>query len=245
MKRFSRRRFIASGIAFGSFYVTAASQSAMYNGELPWKEGAADAPVPITPGGYAYFAPPEVAFLDAAVSRLIPNDNRGLGAKEAGVTIFLDRQMAGPYGRADRWYMEGPFKPGAEEHYAYQQPYGPAQFYRLAIRAIDEEVRRSNGERTFAQLSSEGQDSLLQKLEKGDLKLPGVDGKVFFGQLLKNTVEGYFGDPIYGGNKDMAAWKMLGFPGARYDYRPYVDQHNVRLILAPVGIMGGPSWKSN
>ncbi len=48
-------------------------------------------------------------------------------------------------------------------------------------------------------------------------------GKAFFEQLIKDTQQGFFADPIYGGNRDMAAWKMIGFPGARYDYRDWVD----------------------
>ena len=55
---------------------------------------------------------------------------------------------------------------------------------------------------------------MLKGLESGEIKLDdGVDSKAFFAMLLQNTKEGYFSDPIYGGNKDMAAWKMIGFPG--------------------------------
>ena len=60
--------------------------------------------------------------------------------------------------------------------------------------------------------------------------------------LLQNTIEGFFSDPIYGGNRDMIGWKLIGFPGAHYDYRSYVKNHNERLSLAPVGIMGRPGW---
>jgi gluconate 2-dehydrogenase gamma chain len=61
---------------------------------------------------------------------------------------------------------------------------------------------------------------------------------------MQNTVEGFFSDPLYGGNKDMAGWKLIGFPGARYDYRPYVSRHGEKLDLEPVGIMGRSGWKS-
>ena len=83
---------------------------------------------------------------------------------------------------------------------------------------------------------------MLRGLETGDIKLDKVKSKSFFEMLLQNTIEGFFSDPIYGGNRDMIGWKLIGFPGAHYDYRSYVKNHNERLSLAPVGIMGRPGW---
>ncbi len=63
--------------------------------------------------------------------------------------------------------------------------------------------------------------------------------------FLQNVLEGYFSDPIYGGNKDMAAWKMIGFPGARYDYLEWVTRHGERVLLSarrhqrPPRLVGG------
>jgi gluconate 2-dehydrogenase gamma chain len=54
--------------------------------------------------------------------------------------------------------------------------------------------------------------------------------------MLQNTMEGFFADPLYGGNRNMASWKMIGFPGARYDYRDHIDKHNVRYPRPPVSI---------
>ncbi len=56
-------------------------------------------------------------------------------------------------------------------------------------------------------------------------------------------MEGFFADPIYGGNKGMVSWKMLGFPGARYDYRDYIGRHNENLKLQPVSIADLPTQK--
>jgi gluconate 2-dehydrogenase gamma chain len=61
--------------------------------------------------------------------------------------------------------------------------------------------------------------------------------------LLQNTKEGYFSDPIYGGNKDMAAWTMIGFPGAHYNYKDWVPRHGERVTIAPVGLKGRPGWR--
>jgi len=65
------------------------------------------APGPAASRTYAYFTAPEVVFIDAAVSRLVPADELGPGAKEAGVTFFIDQQIAGSFGRAETWYMQG------------------------------------------------------------------------------------------------------------------------------------------
>ncbi len=91
-------------------------------------------------------------------------------------------------------------------------------------------------------MSAGDQDTVLKALESGDAKLEGADGKAFFAMFLQNVLEGYFSDPIYGGNKDMAAWKMVGFPGAHYDYRQWIGRHGERVPFAPVSIKGRPGW---
>jgi len=85
------------------------------------------------------------------------------------------------------------------------------------------------------------QDSVLTDLENGMLDFDNVSGKAFFDFLLQNTKEGYLADPIHGGNKNMASWKMIGFPGARADFLDWVDQHGARYPLGPVAIMGRKS----
>ena len=68
--------------------------------------------------------------------------------------------------------------------------------------------------------------------------------KEFFELMLQNTMEGFFADPLYGGNRGMVSWKMIGFPGARYDYRAYVTKHNQPYPFGPVSIYGEDSWKA-
>ena len=70
------------------------------------------------------------------------------------------------------------------------------------------------------------------------MPVPAASG--FFELLLKNTQEGFFADPIYGGNRDMVGWKMIGFPGARYDYRDWVERHNRTLPAAARQHRGRP-----
>jgi gluconate 2-dehydrogenase gamma chain len=211
-------------------------------GALPWTEGTADVPPGASGNGYVYFTPAEVTFIEAAVERLIPSDSIGPGAVAAGVPFFLDRQLAGKFGRGDHYYLVGPWSKGTPEQ-GYQSRFSPAQLYRAAIAAIDRHVGAQFKGAAFSSLAAGDQDSLLKELEIGNIQLDGgVDSKTFFAMLLQNTKEGYFSDPIYGGNKDMAAWKMIGFPGAHYNYKEWVSRHGERVPVPQVGFKGRPGW---
>jgi gluconate 2-dehydrogenase gamma chain len=196
---------------------------------VPWEEGAADVPPEITGTDFKFFTNEERAFIEAAIERLIPGDPVGPGALESGVVIFLDRQLFGPYGHGDHFFLGGPWPKGTPQQ-GYQSRFSPAQLYRAAIAAIDKHVAARLGAASFAKLDASAQDGLLKALEKNDLPLEGgVDGKIFFDMLLQNTKEGYFSDPLYGGNKGMGAWKMIGFPGAHYDYLEWSADRSKRL----------------
>jgi gluconate 2-dehydrogenase gamma chain len=240
----SRRALFSASALIGTVALeTIGARAATISGEVPWTAGQADAPAPISPGPDQFFSNDEAAFIDAAVSRLIPQDRLGPGAKEVGVTVFLDRQLAGAYGRAQRWYMAGPWAKGTETQ-GYQSRMTPAQLYRTAIKAIAAYCQKTF-EKNFAQLSPDDQDKVLGALEEGTITLDQVDAKTFFKQFLLNTQEGFFSDPLYGGNKDMAAWKMIGFLGARYDYRDFVAKHGERFPLPAVSLRGRPAWNPN
>jgi gluconate 2-dehydrogenase gamma chain len=238
----SRRRFILGATA-GAVLPTALAQadSKEIRGELPWAPRQADVPRIDASPEYRFFTVEEAAFIDAATERLIPQDELGPGANALGVTLFIDHQLAGSFGRAERWYMQGPWSKG-ESTQGFQSRMAPAILYRTAIQSIEKHVSSGQAGKRFAQLTAEQQDDLLKGLEAGKIELDAVDAKTFFKVLLQNTKEGAFADPMYGGNKDMAGWKMLGFPGARYDYLDWVDRHNVKYALAPVAILGRAEW---
>lgn len=213
-----------------------------FSNALPWDDGLTDAPHTAESGAWRYLNDTEVRFLTAAVDRLIPADDTGPSASEAGVVVFLDRQLAGDYGKGERFYLEGPW-PKGEDTQGYQSRYSPAQFYRQAIVAIDAAAKRDEQGKSFAELPTDRQDALLKQMESGDLKLDGqISSKSFFDMFLQNVREGYFCDPIYGGNKDAAAWKMIGFPGAHYDYSPWVTAYNQPVPVEPVGLRGRRDW---
>jgi len=161
--------------------------------------------------------------------------------KECGCAVFIDRQLAGPYGRAEGHYLAGPFLKGTKQQ-GPQSPTTPAQQYRKALAAFDRACRAKFAGKAFVDLSDQQKDETIKGLEDGSLALDGADAKDFFKLILTDTQNGFLADPIYGGNKDMASWTMIGFPGAHYDYRDWIDKHNQRVTLPPVGIANHPNW---
>jgi len=188
-----------------------------------------------------FFSSDEASLVEAAVDRLIPPDERNTGGKDAGCAVFIDRQLAGPYGSAKGLYMKPPFMPGVATQ-GYQRPDAPAARYRAGLKALTDYVKANFAGKAFSELAAADQDKMLTGLEKGTVELKGVSSTEFFALLLENTMEGFFSDPIYGGNRDMVGWKLIGFPGARYDYRDWVERHNEPYPLPPVSIMGRSDW---
>lgn len=184
-----------------------------------------------------FFSQEEWHFIEAAVDQLIPEDNLGAGAKVAGVAEFIDQQMLTPYAKGELWYMHAPFYPDADPDLGYQHPYVPFEVYRLGIKDINQYCV-TQFQKVFANLSADLQISLLQQMEADELPLPTIPSNVFFEQLLANTKEGFFADPMYGGNKALVGWKLLNFPGARADFMDWIDEPNKPYPYPPVSING-------
>ncbi|SUB83546.1 Gluconate 2-dehydrogenase subunit 3 precursor [Pragia fontium] len=183
-----------------------------------------------------FFTSEEFAFIKAAVSRLIPQDDRGPGALEAGVPEFIDRQMQTPYASGANWYMQGPFYPESDPALGYQLPLQPREIYRLGIHEANQYARNQTG-KLFAELSTDQQDQLLMQFEAGKAEFQQVPSKIFFSALLQNTHEGFFSDPIHGGNQGLVGWTLIGFPGARADFMDWVER-NEAYPFPPVSIRG-------
>jgi gluconate 2-dehydrogenase gamma chain len=159
----------------------------------------------------------EWATLVSLVDRLIPPDSEGPGAVEAGVAEFIDLQMNTAYGYGGLWYMHGPFVK-APPTMGYQLEFSPREMYRSALKGWQEAMQKRYAKRS-EQLDSAIKDSVIGELEAGKIDIGAVPPHDFFAQLLQNTREGYFCDPRHGGNKGMAAWRMINFPGARRLHR--------------------------
>ena len=183
-----------------------------------------------------WFTPEEYAFVQAAVARLIPADDRGPGALEAGVAEYIDRQMNTPYATGSNWYMQGPFHPDSDKALGYQLPLVPRDIYRLGLADADAVAKAQHGN-VFARLTGQQQDALLQAFEAGSVEFKQVPANVFFSFLLQNTREGFFSDPIHGGNQGMVGWTLINFPGARADFMDWVERGE-RYPFPPVSIRG-------
>ncbi|HEV2521217.1 MAG TPA: gluconate 2-dehydrogenase subunit 3 family protein [Candidatus Acidoferrales bacterium] len=152
-----------------------------------------------------FFTEEEAMIVAAAASRIFPSDDSGPGAKEAGVVIFIDRQLAGPYGRDRYRYTQGPFDENAPREFGYQGKATPRETYRAGLKGL----------KGFDRLPPDEQDKKLQQIENTH----------FFAVLRQNTIEGMFSDPVHGGNVDMVGWQLVGFPGPRMSNYADIDKH--------------------
>ena len=220
-----RRRFLKSVGALGAAGVPATVVPVQVSGAEPHAH----------PGNvkekYMFFSAAEVAFVDAAVARLIPADELGPGAKEAGVAYFIDQQLFGGWGTMAKMYRQGPYSEGTPQQ-GYQSPLTPQEIYRAAIREINHALGKP-----FEKFAAKEQDEVLKNLEDGKLALESVPSRFFFNMLLESTIEGFFSDPIYGGNRGKAGWRLVGFPGVAAAYTTHVDKHGVPYNAEPVSIV--------
>ena len=152
-----------------------------------------------------FFTQAEALLVAAAASRIFPSDESGPGASEAGVVIYIDRQLAGPWGRDRYRYTHEPFDEQAPPEFGYQGKASPREVYREGLKGL----------RGFDELSPAEEDEALRKIE----------GTEFFSLLRRNTIEGMFCDPMHGGNIGMLGWQMIGFPGPRMSNYADVDKH--------------------
>jgi len=223
-----RRRFLKSSV--GALGVAAAVPATVVSTPASGAEAHAH-PGNAKADKYMFFSAAEVAFVDAAVARLIPADELGPGAKEAGVTYFIDQQLFGGWGTMAKMYRQGPHAEGTPQQ-GYQSPLTPQEIFRVAIREINHRLGKP-----FEKLAAKEQDEVLKNLEESKLALEAVPSRFFFNMLLDSTIEGFFSDPIYGGNRDKVGWKLVGFPGVAAAYTTLIDKHGVPYAAEPVSIV--------
>ena len=151
-----------------------------------------------------FFTEAEAQIVAAAAALIFPSDDSGPGAHEAGVVIYIDRQLAGPWGRDRFRYTQPPFEDASPE-FGYQGQQTPRQIYREGLKSL----------KGFDALATEEQDKALHAIESS----------VFFSLLRQNTVEGMFCDPLHGGNAGMIGWQLVGFPGPRMSNYDEVEKY--------------------
>jgi gluconate 2-dehydrogenase gamma chain len=173
---YSTAAFLIAGMTSGS--------ARTISGAMPWSPGTATPPLAVRPGPWMFFTADEVALMEAAVDRLIPPDDRGPGGKDAGCAIFIDRQLAGPYGHAAGLYTRPPFLPGVATQ-GYQLPESPAARYRAGLKALAGHIKEAFGGKAFHELASADQDKVLSGLENGSIALKDIKSTDFFALLCK------------------------------------------------------------
>jgi len=204
---FDRRSFLKGSVAGG---VVAALPGPAQAQTAPPKPDAADAP-PL-PAGYAFLNPEEALFIEALVDHMVPADELTPKGTDIGISVFIDRALAGGWGKGDRLYMQGPWKEGTPSQ-GYQLPLTPADLYRAGIAAANAFCAKTY-DKPFHQLEEAKREEFLVALSGGKVSFGnGPPARVFFGMLYQNVMEGMFSDPLYGGNRDKAGWKLIGFPG--------------------------------
>jgi gluconate 2-dehydrogenase gamma chain len=144
--------------------------------------------------GYANLEPAAARTLEAIVARLIPSDTNGPGALEAGAARYIDRALGDAFAAWRGAYASG-------------------------LAAVDSYARESAG-KPFAELPPSGQDAVLRDLEQNTATRFAPAASAFFELVLGHTLEGTFGDPHYGGNRDFVGWQLIGYPGLRLAVTP-------------------------
>jgi gluconate 2-dehydrogenase gamma chain len=157
----------------------------------------------------AFFNQEDAATVAAFTERLMPGSEGKPGARDAGVLNYIDLALAGAYADLQ-------------------------DFYRRGLAQLEAYCRGKYGE-SFRKLEAARQDEVIAALEDG--KATGFawpTAQEFFGTIRTHTMEGMFADPVYGGNKDFAGWRLVGFPGAQAVFTPADMRSRVAFTRAPM-----------
>ena len=172
----------------------------------------AAAPATHAPGAApqgTFFNAQDAATVAAFAERLMPAAPGKPGARDANVLNYIDLALSGAYAELQ-------------------------EFYRRGLGRLDAYCRRTYNE-PFARLDDGRQDQVIATLEQG--KAAGFawpTAQAFFETVRTHTIEGLFADPVYGGNKDFAGWRLVGFPGGQAVYTPADLQNRQAFTRAPI-----------
>jgi gluconate 2-dehydrogenase gamma chain len=225
-----RRKFLLGAGLAGTAIAAGISEQAEAQ-----SQPAADAPALAAPPAadsepFVTLTATEAAFIVAAVDTLIPADELSPSGSDCGVAIFIDRQLGSAWGGGAKMYRSGPFHKGKPEQ-GYQLALTPREFFAAGIVAADAWTRKTYG-KDFDRLAAADRVAALKAMEDGGATFENFDARAFFGQLHALTMADFFSDPIYGGNRDKVAWKMLGFPGLPATYADKIDAYRDKRYVA-------------
>ena len=234
-QNFGRRDFLKTAVVGGAAAATTGIATPQ-NAEAQQPAPAPAAAAPPAPPAYAFLNLDEAAFVEALVDHMVPADDLTPSGTEIGINVYIDRALAGAWGKGDRLYMQGPWKQGTPNQ-GYQLPLTPAELYRASIRAANAYCVKTYGA-PFDRLQENQRQEVLVGMQSGKVSFEnGPPARAFFGMLYQNVMEGMFADPIYGGNRDKAGWKMIGFPGIIAVHAQNIEKFKDRKYTAnPIGI---------
>jgi gluconate 2-dehydrogenase gamma chain len=198
-----RRKFLVGAGLAGTAVATGLTQSAPAEAQAP---PAAATPAAPQADPLLLLNETEQAFVVAAVDTIIPADELSPSGSDCGCATYIDRQLASAWGGGAKMYRSGPYFKGKPEQ-GYQLPH-------------------------FDRLDPDKRIEALKAMEEGKATFDNFNSRAFFARLLTLTMEGFFGDPIYGGNRNKASWRMLGFPGLPATYANLIDEYRDKRYVA-------------
>lgn len=182
-----------------------------------------------TPQGMQFFQNArDFDVLANATERIFPKDDLGPGAIDLNVPYFIDRQLAGQYGSNSREYMQGPFAVGATTQ-GYQSRLTRGGIFSQGVIKLEEEANK-RFDTGFSSLEGEQMDEILTAFQNDEIPMYGTTSAFFFRLLRTATIEGAYADPMYGGNKNMDAWRMKEFPGHQMAYTQLIESDKFQKI---------------
>ena len=215
----------AAGVVSGALATPAQGQSA------PPAQPASQPP----PDALLTLTATEAAFLSAAYDIFIPADKLTPAGTDCGLVTFIDRQLAGAWGGGARLYRSGPFMEGKREQ-GYQLSLTPREFFAAGIKAANEWTRKTY-HKDFDRLAAAEREAALKAMDEGKAQFNAINAKQFFEMLLASAMEGFFADPIYGGNRDKVSWRMVGYPGLPATYASKaLEYRGKKVVLEPQSI---------
>jgi gluconate 2-dehydrogenase gamma chain len=194
-----------------------------------------DSSAPAEAQGWLALTMDEVSFFSAVADTMIPADELSASGTDCGIPGFIDRQLASAWGAGAKMYRAGPYHQGLPEQ-GYQLSLTPREYFAVGVRATNDWTRRTFG-KEMDRLGPRERIAALKSMEDGSAAIVDVDPKEFFQRVLAITMEGFFSDPLYGGNRNKASWRMLGFPGLPATYADKIEEYrNKRYVAEPQSI---------
>jgi gluconate 2-dehydrogenase gamma chain len=222
-----RRKFLVGAGLAGTAVAAGMAPSAPAEAQAPAPAAASAAP---QAEPLLLLNETEHAFVVAAVDTIIPADELSPSGSACGCDTYIDRQLASAWGGGAKMYRAGPYIKGKPEQ-GYQLPLTPAEFFTAGIAAANAWSRKTYGH-DFDRLDADKRIEALKAMEEGKAQFENFSSRAFFARVLAMTMEGFFGDPIYGGNRNKASWKMLGFPGLPATYANVVEEYRDKRYVA-------------